>query len=457
MRAQIALISGLALALSMSAACKRKPQAPDAGPTGVASAITSGPGPTTAAEDGGNAAREDSGAAHASGNGATADFHLVAVGKGPWSKLVWLRALGTRIWMSAKQLDAYADGDGPLTQGPDLMKGLPFDFQKQIMSMVGDGQNMVVVRSTHTGERSFYDDTVAFAYVDGKWKKSKPLKYADPPQAVVAWNGGALIVNSQTRSSNYPSYHGPDPGTVFEHVAWDGTLTRPKIDVDHTFMAWAAASDGHTLSLLGTLGSTTKKAYAVETNMAIARGAADGKAEKMTANVFVSGFTLAPEAVRTRVREAGGVALLTPPWGYGSAEVGGGWRPNAQTIHVARNGKVDPLTITKAPCAPVDAALVGATVIAMADCYADNKRLMRGPLDGGPFERVALTALVKDGAAYRAAKPGEKGSPCAPEELVQGRANDLWVRASCGGVDLFEKIPAVFRLGHPQDKIVVMP
>jgi hypothetical protein len=53
------------------------------------------------------------------------ELTLVAVGKERGSTILWLKKLGSRVWLSGRGLDAYADGDGPLVRAPDMLKGLP--------------------------------------------------------------------------------------------------------------------------------------------------------------------------------------------------------------------------------------------------------------------------------------------------------------------------------------------
>src|SRR5512135_859007 len=110
---RIAWLGGMAILV----ACKRTP--PPAAREGAAEAgatLVKADPIVPAPEDAGPAAKQapplplaDSG------------LELVAVGKRWTSKLISLEALGDRVWLSGVDVDAYADGDGPLTKGPDVL------------------------------------------------------------------------------------------------------------------------------------------------------------------------------------------------------------------------------------------------------------------------------------------------------------------------------------------------
>jgi len=86
-------------------------------------------------------------------------FELVAAGKKSGSKIVWLRPIGDRVWLSGMGLDAYADGDGPLATSPDLTQGLK-QKQGESYDYTGNGNLLFALRTT-PAPRSQHSSTPA--------------------------------------------------------------------------------------------------------------------------------------------------------------------------------------------------------------------------------------------------------------------------------------------------------
>jgi len=83
---------------------------------------------------------------------ATDTFEIVAKGKAS-SKVLSLQAHGTRVWLSARNLDAFADGDGPLVKGPDPLEKLAYTPGKHYLQVVGVEPHLFVMRTNVTAAR----------------------------------------------------------------------------------------------------------------------------------------------------------------------------------------------------------------------------------------------------------------------------------------------------------------
>src|SRR5688500_2331869 len=55
-------------------------------------------------------------------------LEVVAIGKTYNSRILWAHALGKRFWLSGSNVDAFAEGDGPLVKGPDILQKLPYKY-----------------------------------------------------------------------------------------------------------------------------------------------------------------------------------------------------------------------------------------------------------------------------------------------------------------------------------------
>src|SRR4051812_25594181 len=80
-------------------------------------------------------------------------LEVVAIGKTWSSKILWLQEIGSRVWLSGRNLDAYADGDGPLTKGPDLLAKFPYRPGVHSMRVVGAYPNLFALRTKNVNAR----------------------------------------------------------------------------------------------------------------------------------------------------------------------------------------------------------------------------------------------------------------------------------------------------------------
>lgn len=419
----------------------RKPPAPtataekDAAAPVVVVVDASAPPPAPAA------VVEDAGAASAKAGG----FELVAAGV----PVLSLKVVGTRVWFSGKNVDAYADEDGPLVKGADLLKGLPYQWGRQRVTVVGEWPKLVALRTTATETRADSPESTAFVYVEGAWKQVKPLSTPAFPHGFVPWNDGALIVHSQIAFNAQATYFASSgDGTTFDHVAYDGTVTRPKLAIPKSFMAWDAASDGATLTLLGTKGSTRpdKEPTSTEDNLTVVRGKVGGP---FAVSTVVTGLTVGMESFAARVLEDGAGSVVVPPHST-TAEVTGAWKPDATTFWLVGDGKPAPRRVAEGDsCMVSSAARTSEALYAVLDCVGETPartRLVKST--AARTETVTLPAVAR-GADGRFALV-KSGPACEPVSVVVRARKDLWVEATCG---TDARVPVVFRAGHPQTPI----
>jgi hypothetical protein len=386
-------------------------------------------------------------------------LELVAVGKTWTSKIVWLTAHGSRVWLSGTNLDAYADEDGPLVPAPDLLKGLPYESGKHSIRVVGAYPRLFALRTKNVSGRIESPEATVFVYRESAWTQAKPLADQSYPHAFVAWGSGALLVGSQIQLNAAPFYEPGALGTTFEYVGPDGAVSAPRFRVEKNFMAWTADSDGTTLSLLGTRGDAKKDDGGLQgsTGIWLARGT---EKDGFRATPLLPGAMQGGELYMAKVHEHGGAALVTPPTVMAAADQ---WRP-ATALFVVRDGsdgKADRRIPDGDPesCQTGGAALVGDDLYVVRSCFGDKPTttLLRTPRAGAAAQVKVPMLAKKEGGGFRVAKSGENAFACRPRDLVVRGGDDLWIVALCGGADVFDTggIPAVFRRGRPQEPVIL--
>jgi hypothetical protein len=378
-------------------------------------------------------------------------FELVAVGKRSGSKIVWLRLIGDRVWLSGMGLDAYADGDGPLATSPDLTQGLKqkpgegYDF-------TGSGDNLLFALRT-SPETAKSDDPPTVWVRDGKGPWSSGTKVPHfygahnflNQAGFTRWKDGALFVSGQVAAGTNMALFAPNaPGTVFETISPKGEINDIAIDIPKEVMAWAADSDGTTLALVGYRAKNLKA-----TGISVFRG--DEKGPLTETPIIDDPGTQDPKALFSIVvREQGKAALayiVREPYG------GGALNKLATTVFVVGDKAKEPRKIAFAPSgkgAVVAAAYVGSSVYATVK-HNEQHQLSRAA-DGAEPTPVKLPSLTKGANGFHVAKEGEAGLTCEASDLF-ARKNDLWIQAICSGQGM--KVPAVFRLGHAQEPIAL--
>lgn len=472
------------LAAATSASCK-KPAPPPA-------ATEAGPSPSTAIvtepkADGGRDAGAriaigtfaDSGAAphaHPIANAgplaelplASDAMELVAIGKSTASRVLWLQDIGGRTWLSARNLDAFAEGDGPLVKGKDPLEKLPYKPGVHSMRVVGTYPHLFVLRTKDVDGRMESPEPTVFVYAaeangPGTWKEAKPLGMSWFPNAFVAYRDGALLVTGQIELNGGPFYNQRDPGTTLTFVGPDGSVSDPKLGVHPHFMAWSASSDGDTLTLIGTVAIPPKAKD----------GAKDGEWDASGVNLWrIKGgqgkrvpiqqnLGVAMEMYSARVSERNGKAIAIPP-GMVTAEES--WRPNPRTVFEVEDDKAKARTFAgNESCYVKRALLAGDDIYGVRVCLTgqNEEELVRLRADG-KTEKLSLPSLVKDPAGgYRVAKTDpekKKALGCVVNTLVVRGNSDVWASAFCGGTGEWDgrgSIPIVLRRGRPQEPIVL--
>jgi hypothetical protein len=444
------------LLVASMAACARSPRASH----GRAPASVASPAPSASTARGAPTPAPTDAGADASPTAAPAkaheDFQLVAVGNTWGAEILWLTTHGSRVWLSGRNVDAVADGDGPLTKQTDPLKGLPYQPTKHVLLLAGTHPHLYVLRYERREVPAQESHPVVFVRTTQGWIQARPLKDKLLPVAFLPWGEGALVVHSQIGPSipaGVPSYSADAPGTAFEYVAPTGVVSDPKLGVDRRFMAWDADSDGATLSLLGTV-VTDRAGADPELTIEVARGAA-GTFERSvlfrTTDFQWAALSLA------RVREQGAFALVLPP--SNNTELGS-WKPTAQTPYVVRAGghRAAPIPWDADTWRVRDAALDGTSLLVIEAGFAsDATKLLR--VSGETVEELVLPGLTSDGHGFRVANPHEAAlASCEATKLSMRAPDDLWIQASCASADAGKPpIPAVFRRGHAQKNVVVLP
>lgn len=404
---------------------------------------TSDPATTAALADGGKGAKDEP--------ALPTTFELVAVGKRSGSKIVWLKQIGDRVWLSGMGIDAFADGDGPLVTGSDLTSGLPQKAHEG-WEYTGSGTSLLVALRAQP-ETIKSDDPPMVWVREGKgaWSSGAKFPHLYSHQnwlqqfGFVPWKDGALLVTGQvSMGTNMALFAPASPGTDFETISPKGEVTTATFDLPKEVMTWAADSDGSTLSLVG---FRAKNLRAV--GISVFRG--NDKGPLTETPIMGDPGTQDPKALSVvTVREQGKVALafITSLY-YG----GGALASNATTVFVVGDHATEPKKIVFAPegkGAISAAAYVGGSVYATVE--HSGHFVLSHAAEGAAPAPVKLPSLVKAGTDFHVAKDGEAGLTCEANDLF-ARKNDLWIRASCAGQGM--KVPAVFRLGHAQEPIAL--
>lgn len=395
---------------------------------------------------------------------ATDALEVVAVGKSFNSKILWLQQIGSRVWLSGVNLDAYADGDGPLVKGPDLLAKLPYKPGVHDMRVVGAYPHLFVMRTKRVEGRMESPEPTLFVYAaepggPGTWTQAKPLGMSWYPLAFLAYREGALVVTGQVEGNAAPSYFPPGPGTSFAYLAPDGSISDPKLDLHPYFLAWGASSDLSTVTLIGTLATPPKAKDEMHGISGIHLARITRQGTKLVA--VQRSLGVAQDAYGSHVHETGSAVLVVPPASPWMGEEG--WKPDPLTVFVVTGDKPRARRISgNESCAIVDAQLAGDVVYAVRRCYAENvlDEVVRVGADG-KTEKLALPRLVKrEGGGFRvAATSAEKAKAfaCAASSLVVRAPDDVWVTARCGDGGAWDSpaIPVVLRRGRPQEPVVL--
>ena len=390
---------------------------------------------------------------------APAVLGLVASGKGLTLSVVRHAHAeqGLRVRVSGRAFSAYADGDGALVPDavPEPSSGAPFDAEKQTVSYAGVAPNLFAFRRKDVPCLT-PDDAAVLVLQGKKWREQRLRGRNFPPHAFLAWESGALLVDSPVgacgwATSSLVEQLDQPTGTVFTQVAPTGALGHPTLGLDSTFMAWGGSSAEQTLALVGTYGvrANTGTPMFGSHDIVVMRRHGQGR---FKAAVIVKADGPQTQSVRTRVREFGSAALLWPPpvrddgtRVFGAPAEGGdeiAWKGHASSVfRITDEGTAEFRfrSASEQDCSVSDAALVGEGVYAIVACPDALARLVRATAHGEP-ERVELPSLP----ALLA---------CSPAQVIGRAPDDLWVRAECGPEGQ-PKSDAIFRRAHAQKPLL---
>jgi hypothetical protein len=388
-------------------------------------------------------------------------FQAVAIGKTFGGKVLWLSAHGDRVWLSGRGVDAFAEGDGELKKGSDLLEKLPYKPGVHLIHVVGRYPHLYALRNKSVNGRVEDPDSTVFVFHaeangPGTWTASKPLPTTAYPHAFVGFRGGALFITGEIQGNGVP-FHDPGmSGTSFAWIAPDGTVSDPKLGVDAKFMAWDADADGDNLAMVGTVATgKTRPDQEGASGVHLVRVTPNG-----TTTTLVQKGTVTMETYNAKVVERNGRATVMFP---GPFYLTGAWLPNVRTAFSLGDNEtaLRPITFT-ARAATTDCGVsqvlhVGNAVYAKRNC--DIEELVQ--LRGGKTEAVTLPALTKKkGGGYRVAETeleSKDGFACAYRSMTVRGTSDLWVVAECGIGSKGGGIPAVFRLGRGQSSVIDIP
>ena len=405
-------------------------------------------------------------------------LEVVAIGKTWTSKILWLDPIGDRIWLSARNLDAFAVGDGPLVKGPDLLAKLPYTPGKHSMEVVGGWPRLYALRTKNVNGRMESPEPTLFVYEappgagpgtagapepgPGTWKEAKPLGIGWFPHAFVGYRDGALVVTSQVQLNAMPDYSPREAGTTALYLAPDGTIQDAKLGLERNFLAWSASGSQDSVALIGTMAQTPTdpEGLGFASGLFLVRVTPSGM--KRVKIRLTEENPLWQDFYALHPIERGDVALVPPP----RMTMDEAWKPsNLAGLLVDGSGKITLRTIAGTEdCHLEKLALAGDVVYAIRQCFGppDTNEVVRvGP--DGKTEKLALPMVVKSEAGgFRVAKTDaekKKGQICAARSLAVRGVDDLWVVGECGGaVDAWRNsaaIPIVLRRGRPQEPLQI--
>lgn len=391
-------------------------------------------------------------------------LEIVAIGKSWNSRVLWLSRIGSRVWLSAAGLDAFATENEPLVKGRDPLEKLPYKPGVHSMQVVGEWPHLFALRTKNVEGRTESPEAAVFVYAaedngPGTWTESKKTGIDWFPHAFLAFREGAILVTGTAERNAAPTYIPDVPNTKVVHVARDGSVSEPKLDIPRHFIAWDGSTDGDVLTLVGAFG-VPRKTQELEFALGISllRVGKDG-----TKSVPIqSGQSFGMTAYSNPVVEHAGRALIAPRMGMIMEELEL-WKPNVRTAFVVGpDNKAAPRVMPGGDgCYIQNAMLLGDAVYFHRHCYDDSvDALVRVEADG-KSARIDLPRIVKkEGGGFRPAatdKEKSTGFACIPVSFAAREPDDLWINAKCGVTNAYERpaIPVVYRRGRPQEPVVI--
>lgn len=396
---------------------------------------------------------------------ATERLELVAVGKTYGGRIIAFAALGDRVWLSGRGLDAFADGDGPLGKGYDLLEKLPYKQGVHHMEVVGRYPKLFAMRYKEVATRAESPEPTVFVYhaadnAPGTWKESESTGVGWFPHAFAAYKDGAVMVTSQIQR-NAGAYYSPSegPGTLITFIGPDGKTSTSTMGVHNLFMAWAGSAHGDVLSLLGTTAAPPKKDESMWTGMGVQLMRIGPEGVKQVAVLPTLDGAVDMYSISTR-QSASATTV------FAGSNYNSGWSVNGGTVFVvgADNQRTARTVAGGDSCAVLSAELVSDQLYAIRRCVGEpieDQLLVVGP--DNKSRLLPLPRIVKStGTGFRAAATDQeraKGVACVPASIVVRPPSDVWVSGQCGVSSVWSRnegaLPIVARLGKPQEPIVI--
>jgi len=390
---------------------------------------------------------------------AAAALGLVASGKKLALTLVSGANEGARVrvWNASASAQALGDDALVVNQEPEPSVGAPFDARTQTLVYAGNWPSSFAFRRNNVPCLA-KDDPTLLVLQGKKWLEKRLRERALPPHAFLAWEDGALFVDSQIQACGWATSSPVEQlvqptGTVFTQVAPNGGMTHPSLDLEPSFMAWGGSSAQHTLALIGTLGV---RADAGSTGPGSRDIVVMRRHEKgpFTASVLIHAEGSQTQSLRTQIREFGAAALVWPPPARddgtpvtGALAEGGdeiAWKGHASSLFVVKDDSTTELSFrssSEQDCHVQEAALVADGAYAIVACPSLPTRLVHARAGATP-EPIPVPAL-------------NEHTPCAPIQVIARSADDVWLRGACGGTPEQPEVEAVFRQGHAQQPVLL--
>ena len=395
---------------------------------------------------------------------ATEQLEIAAIGKTYNSKIIAFAALGDRVWLSGRGLDAFADGEGPLGKGYDVLEKLPYKQGVHHMEVVGRYPKLFAMRYKDVESRADSPEPTLFVYhaadnAPGTWTESEPTGIGWFPHAFAAFKDGAVLVTSQIQR-NAGAYYTPSegPGTLITFVGPDGKVTTSTMGAHNLFMAWAGSAHGDTLSLLGTVAAPPAKGetFWSGAGMQLVRIGPDGAKQIAIMPKLDTAIDVYQAGTR---QSASGTTVFAP------SPENTGWQPNGRTFYVigVDNQRMARTVAGAESCFVATAELVGDQAYVIRRCYTEGVEdhfMVVGP--DNKSRLIPMPRIVKAPGGFRSAVTEQdkaKGIGCVPASIVVRPPNDVWISGKCGvsSASTWQQgfIPIVARLGKAQEPIAI--
>lgn len=388
----------------------------------------------------------------------------VAIGASFNSRILSLDDAGDRIWLSARNLDAFAIAGGPLVRVPDPIQKVPYKPGAENVRAFGPFSDLHVLRWRNVVGRmeSFEPALFVREVSDGGPETFRPGSGVPPhllPHAFVTYRGRGLLVYSSVVFNAGP-YKPDDEDGTYLLVADHGKLEpAASVSLPRSFMAWQGSADGEHLALLGTQQLSAEKG---PSGIHLVQVGPDGRPRVVRLQATGGDGTFWQSYYEAKVVQRGATTLVTP--GDMMFGVGDAWMPSPLAVTlVDGQGKVTHRVVKgdRESCRIAKADLLGDVVYAVRYCMVAgdgrNDLLRLGP--DGKTERVDLPRITGKPGGFREATPDDtKDVHACMVHDVRVKGDDLWVWARCGAATTYASDPAVpvlLRRAKKQEPLVL--